>query len=179
MREQLSPTTFAGRFDELWVTEAFRLEALPFYKSQVETEPYHRFLSGQPDDLSWRRPWVERIKTASRAGKSLARVHAVQEPLSDYLRFELSLVYPLAALAGEDIRVVDLVQVEHGLVDFWLFDDHVAVMAYSPEGTWLSVELSDDESTVAEYRGRRNALLDLAVPLHVYMQATSDERRPA
>jgi hypothetical protein len=93
----------------------------------------------------------------------------VSEPLSDYLLFELQRVYPSSVKAGEDIRIVVAEQLDLLRPDFWLVDDWLAMMAYTPDGQWLGVDLTDDPVAVADHRAWRDILLRNATPLDKYM----------
>lgn len=102
----LSPAGFAEGFARRFNQSAYRLELLDYYVGVNERDPYQRFLAGQPQDPAWREPWKRFVRNALEHGKTMARVHVVSEPLSDYLRFELTCAYPANAEAGEDVRIL-------------------------------------------------------------------------
>jgi hypothetical protein len=86
---------------------AYRLETLQYYRADGEAEPLRRFLAGEPQPHDpGKDQWVTRIRAAAAAGKLMQRVHIVTEPLSDYLRYELSWSYAPNVAVGEDIRVI-------------------------------------------------------------------------
>ena len=87
----------------------FRLETLQVYDVGYENEEFETFLrTGQLDrDIG---PWQQMISTHTHFGRPLRRVHVIEEPLTDYLRYELA-AYQHNGRAGEDIR---LIPVRHG-----------------------------------------------------------------
>jgi len=122
--------------------------------------------------------WVQWLTEGKAAGRSVARVHVLVEPLSDYVRFELAYYRPGLA-AGEDIRVIPVRAGEWpgGLPgpggDFWLFTDtdgtaRVLFMEYDDGGRltggWLSTE-SADLRQAAEWR---DVAMGAAIPLADY-----------
>ncbi|CRK59187.1 hypothetical protein [Alloactinosynnema sp. L-07] len=76
------------------------------------------------------RPWLDRIRADTAAGKTYRRVRMVTDPLTDYLRFELGVTdYNIAA--GEQIRVLTDAQV----VELWLpRQDFLAVRRHPSRG---------------------------------------------
>ena len=64
-------------------------------RSSATTSPYERddfaaFLRGEPIDDRRPGPWQAMIREHVAAGRELARVHVIEEPLSDYIRYELA-----------------------------------------------------------------------------------------
>jgi hypothetical protein len=114
-------------------------------------------------------PWV---RSMTDKGKSVARVHVLRSPLTDYLCYELS-AYPGNVKAGESIGIIDLAEQDvTGLPnhDFWLFDDRdVYRMRYTPEGKFIGGELLP-AGRLAEYQGYRDAALTHAVPFATYWE---------
>lgn len=168
----LTPEEFEAIFDR-FQRSAFRLELLDYYAAANEAEPLRRFLAGQPQDPAWREPWKQFIREAVRDGRRVARVHVIDEPLSDYLRFELTCGYPAGAAAGEDVRIFlrhlypKLIFPAH---DFWLFDDREAVvMAYDGHGGFLGADLTSDPDVVARCRHVRDFSMNLSFPLSDYL----------
>ena len=83
---------------------SYRLETLQRYDVPYERDEYHQFLAGLAQDTSEIMEWVDgTISRAVRAGKRMQRVHVVEEPLSDYLRWEHACT-EVNITAGEDIR---------------------------------------------------------------------------
>ncbi|WP_316522865.1 DUF6879 family protein [Kitasatospora brasiliensis] len=133
---------------------AFRLETLPAYKVPGEAEDFEEFLNGSRIDPStYTSGWTDRLRAHTAAGRTVQRVHIVTRPLSDYLRYEF-MYYEPHAMAGEDIRILDLTDRPNpGLPDqdFWAFDDStVVLMNYAPDGTPLNRVLV--EGGIDQYR---------------------------
>ena len=144
-------TDFAACFDEFRVS-AFRLETLRQYAVPAEDERIAAFRERRPlPERSVRTsPWLRRIAETTAAGKHWSRVHVVDVPLSEYVRFEM-VTYRESAQAGEDIRITDR-RADPALdalqTDFWLFDaetDHpfAALMQYNADGHY--VDAAGDE----------------------------------
>lgn len=79
-------------------------------------------------------------------------MHVLTRPLSEYLRFEFSRYYAPHALAGEDIRILDVTERENPLPhvgDFWMFDrSTVVLMRYEDDGTQIGRELYEGDTTL-------------------------------
>jgi hypothetical protein len=168
-----TPQEFGAAFDSLFRRSAFRLELLDRYVAANEAEPLRRFHSGEPQDPAWREPWKQYVRAALRDGKQMARVHVVREPLSDYLKFELTCGYPASVTAGEDVRILRRQEWPHLQLpdqDFWLFDDHVAaVMIYDEDGDLLAADTTSDPAAVAHYRQARDLLMQHSATLTDYL----------
>jgi Family of unknown function (DUF6879) len=114
-----------------------RLETLQRYDVDYEREEFNAFLRGESPD-STPGPWQEMIAAHAAAGRALARVHVIQMPPVDYIRYELA-CYPVNAAAGERIQVIPVRPGEwpRGVArrDYWIFDSReVWYMAYDRAG---------------------------------------------
>jgi len=73
----------------------------------------------------------------------MRRVHVVSHPLTEYVRFELTLQRAYSIPAGEQVRVVDAhrhADLARG-EDFWLLDDRVGVrLIYDDAGQLIRLE---------------------------------------
>jgi hypothetical protein len=106
------------------------------------------------------------------AGRHLVRVHVIEEPPSDYIRYELA-AYQLNRDAGEDVR---LLPVRRGTWpadlpqhDYWLFDDErLWLMDYNPAGAFLATRLMEDPVEIGRHRRWRDIALASSVPLSDY-----------
>ncbi|AZQ73239.1 DUF6879 family protein [Streptomyces abikoensis] len=157
-----------GRLFETFECSAFRLETLAAYDIEDEREEFEAFLAGKPMPPEWHdNPWV---RSMTDRGKSVARVHVLRSPLTDYLRYELS-AYPGNITAGESVGIIDLSEREvSGLPDhdFWLFDDaDVYRMHYTAGGRFAGAELLSADR-LAEYRQYRDIASAHAVPFAEY-----------
>ncbi|MFF2656201.1 DUF6879 family protein [Kitasatospora sp. NPDC058032] len=166
-----------GRLFENFQHTAFRLETLDLYDVEEEREEFEAFLAGDPMPPEWAdNPWV---RSMTDHGKTVARVHVLTSPLTDYLRYELA-AYPGNITAGETIGIIDRAdQQVAGLPDhdFWLFDDtDVYRMHYTTDGRFIGAEKLPAEAT-PEYLHYRQIAESRAVPFAEYWQQHSD--RPA
>src|SRR4051794_40957636 len=135
------------------------------------------FSSGlcQPPDPG-KQEWLAAVRAAVRSGRSVQRVHVVTEPLSEYLRYELSWSYSPNVAAGEDIRIIGVSPGEpwpshlprH---DFWLFDgSQLYLQHYDRHGTWVGVEHDPDPSHAARASRWREVALHLGMPWRDYVR---------
>jgi hypothetical protein len=112
-------------FDEFAHT-AFRLEVRDRYDVPSDTATLERFAAGRPVQLV-PRPWLDRVRRATRSGRTIRRVRIVTTPLNDYCRLGVASAAASNA-AGEDIRYLDREEARSiGLPDhqdWWLFDSH-------------------------------------------------------
>jgi hypothetical protein len=170
--------------DAHFTSELFRLETLPHYEVAGDGGDLARYLAGEPGpDMTRKGPWLDVIRGEVARGLHTYRVHVVNGPLSDYLRFEFEWGYTYNEQAGEHIRILDLAERPRpdALVDedFWLIagrpergePDRVAKMHYDDAGRFLGAELAADEAEVARYRQAREAAWSAAVPFRDYWQA--------
>jgi hypothetical protein len=124
---------------------AFRLETLDRYSVSEEDEDYQRWSRGEaPPPIDGHPRFDEVIRAGTSAGKRWERTHVLRMPLSDYLRFELEYEYTRLEQAGDHVHILE---VPDGnpfpvpAVDFWLFDDTLAVrLDYDAESHLLACE---------------------------------------
>jgi len=168
-----TPEEFGAIFDSAFRRSAFRLEVLDKYAVPDEAEPLRRFRAGEAQDPAWREPYKEFVREALRDGKQIARVHAVREPLSEYLEIELTCGYPANVAAGEDVRVLRRTSWPHLRLpdhDFWLFDNQMAaVMIYDDIGGFHGADVTSAPEIVARYRRARDLAMQHSVPLADYL----------
>ncbi|MEV7089861.1 DUF6879 family protein [Streptomyces sp. NPDC093085] len=168
----LAGEEWAARF-EGFRREAWRLETLPQYLMPQEEEEFAAFKGGaRVDPLAVSDEYTDRLRRQVTEGRSQGRVHVVTQPLSDYLRFEFSRYYVPHALAGEQIRILDVtdqVNPLEGVQDFWLFDrSEVVLMNYHPDGRQINREVHEgDPARFIEYQ--RIAVAE-SVPFEEYVK---------
>lgn len=170
-------TGFPDCFDEFRVS-AFRLETLREYAVSAEDERIAAFREHRPlPERSVRTsPWLRRVAETTAAGKHWSRVHVVDEPLSEYVRFEM-VTYRESAQAGEDIRIanrradpaLDALQ-----TDFWLFDGETdrpfaAILQYDRAGHYVGAQVTNDAAVIGACTTARDLALRHSVPLAVYL----------
>lgn len=156
---------------------AFRLEAHQYYESPKERNWLERWKqTGEvPTFTPDNDPWCKFVAEAKAAGKTMQRVRLVEEPLTDYVRFELQCQHH-SVEAGEDIRVTVVKPVRDFAVnddplsdmfDFWLFDEETVVeLEYDHEGRFVNAYAVTD--TELRYRAYRNMALRRSIPLKEY-----------
>lgn len=154
--------------------EAFRLELLQQYIVPEEADMLRLFLETGELELPEDDEWLETIHNAKSRGASMKRVHVIEKPLSDYIRFELK-AYEYNQRAGEDIFLLDhddYLALNLGeLNDFWLFDDEFVLnMVYAEDGTFTRSE--PVVQSIKKYIDVRDALLAVSVPLNQYVDET-------
>jgi hypothetical protein len=151
-------------------TSAFRWEAQGTYREPYEQEPLRQFLTGADPDTAFLQGWLDDVRRATDAGRRYSRVRVLTDPLTDYLRFELSLT-PLNAAAGEDIRVLPAARQRALAVpdtDFWLFDDEWAAVMHFGDTGFLYADAVTEPTRVAEFLEIRERVWQDAVPFEEY-----------
>ncbi|MEV2276535.1 DUF6879 family protein [Nocardiopsis sp. NPDC049922] len=175
---RLMMSEFQDTFDD-FQHQVFRLETLDFYDSPSEREPLARFRAGQPQDSTWRARWTARVRTIRKRGATIGRVHVVTEPLTEYVRFEMTCAYPSNVEDGEDVRILPRgLADELGVptIDFWLFDDErTAIMVYDESGALTHIEVTRDPDTVRDHARWRDLTRAHAIPLRQYLTSVGLE----
>lgn len=119
-------------------------------------------------------PWLARIQAAVARGYRWYRVHILDQPLSDYTRYELW-GYRANQAAGEEIYLADRethADLQQLREDFWLIDNTIAIrMIYDDEGRSLRSERVPEPG---RYREMREIALRHAGSLDEYLA----RRRP-
>jgi hypothetical protein len=166
----LDDPEFARPFRDFKYT-AFRLETLQRYAVTYEREAFERFLAGEErGEFPGIAEWIEGTVTpAITSGKRLHRVHVVELPLSDYVRFESGWAYSHTAAAGEEIRILPVRQGEWPTelphYDYWLFDSATVLsMRYDEQGNFESAEFEDDPALIVHANRWRDAAVMLSIP---------------
>jgi hypothetical protein len=167
----LSDPAFGRLFTDV-TSSWFRLETLQRYDVEYEREELAAFLRGEPVDTT-PGPWQKTLRDHVAAGRRLVRVHVLEEPLSDYVRFELQAYVPNVD-AGEDVRLIAVRRGEwpEGVPrhDFWLFDDaRLWLMDYDAGGGFQAARRIEDAAAVAQHRRWRDAALAQSIPLADYV----------
>ncbi|MFL1431607.1 MULTISPECIES: DUF6879 family protein [unclassified Nocardiopsis] len=150
---------------------AWRLETRTYYGKLDEDRPFQEWLTGKEPDLEWFTPWLRMVREETATGKRMERVRLIDDPPSDYLRWELwGTPYNLGA--GEDIRYLPRT---HPIVaelpdhDFWVFDSRtVARLAFDGD-RFLGVHLSEEPSEILAALQARDAAWHHALPFTEYM----------
>jgi len=154
----------------------FRLETLDDYAVSRYDERVRAFREGRPLPPSPpKEAWLKQIAEAVAAGKRIYRVHVLSQPLSDYLRYELT-VYQENTAAGEEIYIADRTgrpssdELDELTQDFLLIDDAILVWyRYDAGGHLLGYERSDDPADLDRCRRQRDTAMAYAVSLEQYL----------
>jgi hypothetical protein len=164
---------FSDRFTTFRYT-AYRLETLQSYDVPQEEESLAAFLAGDP--VSFGPPkdgWTATVAEAVAAGKLMRRVHIVEEPLSDYLRYEM-LSYRPNVEAGEDVRILPVAPGRWPDLprrDYWLFDSaDLWLMNYGRDGHFTGAGPVRDAAEIVMHNYWRDAALHAAVPYAEYVR---------
>lgn len=177
MTERLTPDDFNHLFHR-FADEAFRLEVQPTYVVDDERESFAEFLRGEPRPITaypFFTSWLDQIKAATDEGRRVIRVRVLEEPPTDYQRWEVWAGRYNAAV-GEEIRYLPREQATAAGIpladDWWLFDrQRLARMRFAADGTPLGGYIVTDTETIAQH----NLWRDLAV----HHSAPSPERATA
>jgi hypothetical protein len=176
----LAADEFAARFTTFRYT-AYRLETLQSYDVPQEEDSLAAFLAGDPVRFGPSKDgWTATIANAVAAGKSMRRVHVVEEPLSDYLRYEM-LSYRPNVEAGEDVRILpvrpgDRPDLPHH--DYWLFDSvDLWLMEYDRDGRFEGARPVKDAARIVVHNYWRDAALHAAVPYAEYVRRLDGQRK--
>ncbi|WP_017574750.1 DUF6879 family protein [Nocardiopsis kunsanensis] len=156
---------------------AWRLETRTFYGVLHENEPFQRWLVGDDSDIEWFKPWLKMMRAELATGKRMERVRLIDDPPSDYLRWELwGTPYNLGI--GEDIRYLPR---SHPIVrelpddDFWVFDSRtVARLEFDEQGSVLGASLSEDPAKVLAAVQARDTAWHHALTFTQYMATRAE-----
>ena len=157
----------------------FRLETLQCYGNSGEDPALAAFEAGEPHLITpGKREWIALVRDRTAAGCTMQRVHVVREPVTDYLRFELTWGYQPNVAAGEDIGIVPVPAGDPwptGIperTDFWLFDFRVLyALRYDPNGSWLAAEQVTERAAIHQANRWRETAIPLATPWRLYIDS--------
>lgn len=184
MPTQLIPpgaSEFPARFDAFSYS-VFRLETLQSYGNSGEDAAFAAFQAGDPPpppDPS-AQEWDAMIRRNAQAGRVQQRVHVVTEPLTGYMRFELS-GYARSVEAGEDVRIVHVAEDDSWppdvpKLDYFLFDSSEMYRHhYDDTGGWLGTEPICDPAMIASACRWRDAALRRSIPWEDYLRTHHPE----
>ncbi|MGI5121440.1 DUF6879 family protein [Marinactinospora thermotolerans] len=150
---------------------AWRLETRTAYGKVDEDEPYQQWLSGKDPGIGWFEPWLRMMREELAKGKRMERVRIIDDPPSDYLRWELWAT-PYNLGVGEDIRYLPR---EHPVVaelpdeDFWIFDSRLLARFEFDGPDVIGVHLDDDPRAVVTALAARDAAWHHALTYTEYM----------
>jgi hypothetical protein len=170
----VTPETFDSLFDAFTYT-AYRWEGLPAYAVSVEDASLRAFVDGTPrPERSVRTsPWMARIAVSTANGKQWSRTRIVDQPLTEYQRYQL-MSYVESQAVGEQIALVDRADLAVDGPDFWLFDAdtehaHAVLLHYTPAGALDRFESVHDPAALTGLRGRMSAARGASHPLNEFL----------
>ena len=160
---------------------AWRIEALQHYTVPGDEERQRAFHAGEglPAPGQGKQDDLALIARLRESGRTIGRIHVVERPLSDYVRYELA-VYAENIAAGEEVRIADRsLYPELGEVaeDFVIFDaeapSDAVVVAFDYDGTGLvrSYRVVTDLQAVGRYQEMADLAYAYSVPLADFMAA--------
>lgn len=131
--------------------DLFRLETLSFYNATSDADDLRRYLRGEPaPSAEAKRPWLDRIRADVTSGRAWRRIHAVTQPLSDYVRYECEWGYVPNSAAGEQIRIAELTPALTQVGDFFVLDGrHVVRSHYDETGRFVHAEVMGNAASAA------------------------------
>jgi hypothetical protein len=153
---------------------AFHLEMQDEYHTPDEAEPFRRFLSGEPDDYAWHRPWLDLVREVTGAGVKMTRARIASVPHGDYIRWGMA-VAPQNIAAGEDVRwlprhLTDGIKFPND--DYWLFDDERLILTvFAENGQFLGGAEATDPSLIEQCRTVRDQVWERAIPHTRYVSS--------
>lgn len=175
---------FDRLFDRFEVS-AFHLETHQTYAVPEEDERIRAWREGQarPERSVRTSPWLRRIAVTTAGGKRWSRVHIIEHPLSEYLRYEL-VGYIEAQAVGEAVGLADR-GVHPELADlgpdFWLFDGATerafgVLLHFDDSGNLLAIEEVADAAGVTELERQARAAVTYSLSLADYLAAHGRQR---
>lgn len=163
-----------GRLFDAFGTAVVRLETLPsFQVGGAEAERLAAFRAGRPRPVRSVRtdPWLARIAVTTVQGKRWSRVRIIDDPLTEYQRYQLA-SHIEAQACGEEVIVVRRADAPDS-ADVWLFDETTAVvMHYRDDGTLDRREFVSDPVQVRRHAAAVADARAKAVGLNEFLAMT-------
>jgi hypothetical protein len=132
----MTPAELLERYSA-FTESVVRLETRQHYAVPGDEERQRAYREGRPlPQRPGKAATLRLISEAVAAGKVFERVHIVDRPLSDYVRYELAAAYPENVAVGERVWIVDrsaypgLAAVDRDFVVFDAGTGHASVVWY-------------------------------------------------
>lgn len=153
---------------------AKRLELLQEYHIEGdEWDSFQKFINGEAvspyPELA---EWNEQISEWRKQGKTIERIRLLENPLSEYLKYEIFEAYVPGTIVGQKINFVSPKQLEKvvgkkKLKDFWIFDDkYVFEMDYDENHNYCGGRIVDGVEEKEIYQ----RLLEISQPLETVLK---------
>ena len=159
---------------------AYRLETLQAYAEPGESSPFNQYLKGVRPPANWTQEWCDMTRNHIDAGRTMRRVHIVDLPLSDYMKFEIECGYVYNDQAGEEVRLLDRSKLSPELLkitkeDFWLFDGStVMVNDYDQTGALYQARITTDTRAAVYYDEVDKKIWNLSIPFKEFYKTHMD-----
>jgi hypothetical protein len=158
--------------------EFFKLETLQIYEP---TPGLQEFQKGEIEKA--RRLMKEFLlsdpaypyEMIKKQGIKFIRLHIIDLPLSNYLKFEIE-SYKISAQLGEQIFFIKRENLKDlnltlELKDFLMFDEKIVIVhQYDPQGVWQSSYLIEDPEEIAKYVSLKKILMTKATPMKEFLR---------
>src|SRR4051794_24745298 len=137
------------------------------YGTAVEIPQVARWRAGEPDDLGWLADWCELMRRFHSDGKRCRRVKVVSLPLSEYQRWNHSVLGPIVE-SGEQISWADRREVSCLALppsDFYLLDDKIVMfLHFTGDGQANGYTVTDAPDVVELCRTSFQAVWEHSTP---------------
>ncbi len=148
------------------------LELRDSYGTAAEIPQIAKWRSGEPDDLMWLDEWCGLMRRFRNDGKRCRRVKVVSLPLSEYQRWNHSVLGPIVA-SGEQVRWADRREVSCLTLppsDFYLIDDSAAMfLHFTGDGEANGYTVTEAPDVVALCRMSFQAVWNVSIPHHDFI----------
>jgi hypothetical protein len=135
--------------DRSYTTDLLRVELRQTYGNPADQHDLRAYLRGEPLPGT---PWLDGIRHELKAGKTWRVLHAVSEPLTDYLRYESEWGYVPGTAAGEEVRIITHTPSLARVSDLLILDhQHVLRYTYNDRSDFIGAELITDAADASAY----------------------------
>jgi hypothetical protein len=136
--------------------DLLRVQTLARYDSVSDGDDFERYLRGEGEPSApHKQDWLDRLASDAEHGRIRRNVHIVEQPLSDYLRYQFEWCYVYNVAAGQDVRVLDIssnTAAAHltACGDFAVLEGiDVARNHYTPDGAFLGAVQAPADTAAA------------------------------
>lgn len=169
-----------NNFDKNWRSakkSIFRLEGRAEYRLPEDQENFAKWKKGETD-LSADKEWQKSLKNAKTKGIAVQRVRVVQNPLPDYIKFQINVWQKNHTKSVEELFFLnddDYKEIIAGLgfnpKDFWLFDDEkLLILNFGTAGQFTGEILIADQGMAKRYSDLKIKLLQRSTPMELFIK---------
>lgn len=153
-------------------------------RSAIHLEMRDSYQPDDPDWLDWRdgrrfdpaqrwNEWFTMMSETTARGVEVRRARLIDEPVTEYIRYEYDVTEPFNLASGEEVRWLPRRRAAGMLVpavDFWIFDGTTIVINhFDGYGGNLQHEQVNDESLAARYAAAFEDIWGRAIPHAEYV----------